>query len=118
MALIIGIIVGALGFIAIGGFLVYYIMKRKRIEADRLAEEDPDDDFAPVSQFQSKKKANASKKRQIQQDEDEEDDDLDEDLDEDNSPPPPPPPQKKLMKINNAPVHPYDDPSQDQVDPF
>ena len=51
MALIIGIIVGALGFVAIGGFLVYYIMKRKRMEADQLAEEDPDEDMAPVSQF-------------------------------------------------------------------
>ena len=48
MALIIGIIVGALGFVAIGGFVVYYIMKRKRMEASRLAEEDPDEDFSPV----------------------------------------------------------------------
>ena len=117
MALVIGIIVGALGFIAIGGFLVYYIMKRKRIEADRLAEEDADEDYAPVQKFQSKKKPNAANRRRIQQDEEDEDD-PDEDLDEDDSPPPPPPVQKKLMKINNAPVHPYDDPSGDQVDPF
>ena len=34
MALIIGVIVGTLGFVALGGFLVYYIMKRKRINAD------------------------------------------------------------------------------------
>ena len=40
MALIIGVIVGVLGFVALGGFLVYYIMKRKRINADQLAEEE------------------------------------------------------------------------------
>lgn len=51
MALVIGIIVGALGFVALGGFLVYYIMKRKRMEADRLAEEDPDEDLVPVQKF-------------------------------------------------------------------
>ena len=66
MALIIGIAVGALGFVAIGGFLVYYIIKRKRMEADRLAEEDPDEDFAPVKKFQQKSKPNAANKKRIQ----------------------------------------------------
>ena len=51
MALIIGVIVGALGFLSLGGFVVYYIMKRKRMEADRLAEEDPDEDYSPVKKF-------------------------------------------------------------------
>ena len=63
MALIIGVIVGALGFVALGGFVVYYIMKRKRMEADRLAEEDPDDDYSPVQKFQKKKPAASNKKR-------------------------------------------------------
>lgn len=101
MALIIGVIVGALGFVAIGGFLVYYIMKRKRQDADRLAEEDEDldEDYAPVKKFQARKKPNAANKRKIQQDEDEDDEDIDNDLDEDEDlPSPPPPPQKKLMK--------------------
>lgn len=66
MALIIGIIVGALGFIALGGFLVYYVMKRKRMEADRLAEEDPEDDMTPVSKFATRDRPNASKKRKIE----------------------------------------------------
>jgi hypothetical protein len=73
MALIIGIVVGALAFIALGGFLVYYVMKRKRIEADRLAEEDPDEDYTPVSKFASRSKPNASKKKQIEQEDDDED---------------------------------------------
>jgi hypothetical protein len=51
MALIIGVIVGALGFLSLGGFVVYYIIKRKRMEADRLAEEDPDEDYSPVKKF-------------------------------------------------------------------
>jgi H+/gluconate symporter-like permease len=67
MALIIGIIVGALGFVAIGGFLVYYIIKRRRMESDRLAEEeDGDEDFAPVKKFQQKGKPSAANKRKIQ----------------------------------------------------
>lgn len=100
MALIIGVIVGALGFVAIGGFLVYYIMKRKRNDADRLAEEeDLDEDYSPTKKFHARKKPNAANKRKIQQDEDEDDEDIDDDLDEDEDlPAPPPPPQKKLMK--------------------
>jgi len=33
LALIIGIVIGAIGFVAIGGFLVYYIMKKKSLQS-------------------------------------------------------------------------------------
>ena len=55
------------------------------------------------------------KKKQIEQEDD--DEDLDQDLDEEDYPPPPP---KKITKINNAPVYPYNDPKvmEDPVNPF
>lgn len=44
LALIIGIAVGVIGFIAIIGFLVYYIMRQKRLMSERLAEEEEEED--------------------------------------------------------------------------
>ena len=40
----IGIVVGVLGLLAVIGFLVYYIMKQKRLMAERLAEENDEDE--------------------------------------------------------------------------
>lgn len=95
---------------------------------ERLAEEDGDEDLDEdedqVRSFKSRKKGPASKKRRLQQDseEEEEESELDEDIDDE---PKRPPPNKKLQKINNAPVHPYKkDPNEDEdeddgaVNPF
>jgi FtsZ-interacting cell division protein ZipA len=42
--LIIGIVAGVIGLLAIIGFLVFYIMRQKRLMAERLAEEEVDED--------------------------------------------------------------------------
>ncbi len=66
----IGIVVGVLGLLAVIGFLVYYIMKQKRLMAERLAEEndedeDEDEDEDKVQSFKSAKRGPASKKRNM-----------------------------------------------------
>ena len=45
MALTIGIVLGVLALLAVIGFLVYYIMKQKRMMAERLAEENDEEDM-------------------------------------------------------------------------
>lgn len=90
---------------------------------ERLAEENDDEDFDEdedqVKSFKSAKKGPASKKRRMQQDsQEEEESELDEDIDDE---PKAPAPKKKLQKINNAPVHPYDngeDEDDGAVNPF
>ena len=90
---------------------------------ERLAEEeDEDEDEDQVKSFKSAKKGPASKKRKMQQDseeESEEESELDEDIDDEPKKKPLPP--KKMQKINNAPVHPYqneDEEDDGAVNPF
>jgi hypothetical protein len=94
LALIIGIVVGVIGLLAVIGFLVYYIMRQKRMMEERLAEEDDEDldeDEDQVQSFKSAKRGPASKKRKLQEDsEEEEESELDEDIDDE------PKPKKKL----------------------
>lgn len=124
LALIIGIAVGVIGFIAIIGFLVYYIMRQKRLMSERLAEEEEeeDEDEDAVQSFKQARRGPASKKRNIKRDElseeEEESEEPEEELEEE---PKKPLPKKKLQKINNAPVHPYQDGSEDEdegVNPY
>jgi bacteriorhodopsin len=65
LALIIGIVAGVLGLVAIIGFLVYYVMKQKRMMAERLAEEEADEDEDAVQEFRSAKRKPNSRKRRI-----------------------------------------------------
>ncbi len=65
LALIIGIVAGVLGFVAIIGFLVYYVMRQKRLQEERLAEEEDEDEDA-VQEFRSAKRKPNSRKRRIQ----------------------------------------------------
>jgi type IV secretory pathway VirB10-like protein len=69
LAMTIGIVVGVLGLLAVIGFLVYYIMKQKRLMAERLAEENDEDedeeDEDKVQSFKSAKRGPASKKRNM-----------------------------------------------------
>jgi FtsZ-interacting cell division protein ZipA len=125
--LIIGIVAGVVGLLAIIGFLVFYIMRQKRLMAERLAEEEVDEDEEDddaVQNFKSVKRGPASKKRNLrrqQESEEEEEDELDEDIEDE--PKKKPIPKNKLQKINNAPVHPYqdngdEDEDEDGVNPF
>jgi len=51
--LIIGIVAGVIGLLAIIGFLVFYIMRQKRLMSERLAEEaeEEDEDQDAVQSF-------------------------------------------------------------------